>query len=129
KEQLMLIDVSTMKVSKTILLREKPKGQRLLVDGPFFRPDGKVAAVITRLCPEQPGTGDLEVEDMPQPRIHLVDVAAGQLRETLISPPCFASSACFSPDGKTLATDGHGRVLLWDLTEPLGSRTARSKGP
>jgi WD40 repeat protein len=34
----------------------------------------------------------------------------------------------FSPDGKTLAAGGHGRVLLWDLTRPPGSRMKESGG-
>jgi hypothetical protein len=46
----------------------------------------------------------------------LIDVAAGEIRETLIAPPGFAGTPCFSPDGKTLATSGLGKVHLWDLS-------------
>jgi hypothetical protein len=52
---------------------------------------------------------------VPQPRIHLIETATGEIRETMIAPQGFSSNVCFSPDGHTLATDGHGRVLLWDM--------------
>jgi hypothetical protein len=47
----------------------------------------------------------------------LIDVATGTLREILVAPPGFPRSACYSPDGRTLATGGLGRVLLWDLSD------------
>jgi WD40 repeat protein len=45
-------------------------------------------------------------------------VATGEVRETIVSPPAFPETVCFSPDGQTLATSGNGCVLLWDLTDP-----------
>jgi hypothetical protein len=57
------------------------------------------------------------VHDEPLP-VRLIDVAAGKVRETLVCPPGYAGAACFSPDGKTLATSVSGRLLLWDLTKP-----------
>ena len=53
--------------------------------------------------------------------IHLIDVATGEILETLIAPQGFPRSACFSPDGRTLATGGLGRVLLWNLSKPPGT--------
>jgi hypothetical protein len=74
--------------------------------------------VITRLYPESArGGDDLDARDLPQPRIHLIETATGAIRETMIAPLSFSNNACFSPDGRTLATDGLGRVLLWDMTK------------
>ena len=83
-----------------------------------FSPDGKWLAVLTQVLPEDLGRGEVDVRDVPQPSVRLIDVAAGEVGERLVCPPGFAGSACFSPDGKTLATAGSGRVLLWDLGNP-----------
>jgi hypothetical protein len=53
-------------------------------------------------------------------RIHLVELATGEVQATLVGPAGYAGGACFSPDGRTLATGGHGTVLLWDLPSILG---------
>jgi hypothetical protein len=103
-----------------------PLGEKGDVYPPAFSPDGKWVAVPTLLIPEDAGHETL-AEDLPQPRVHLVEVAAGMVRETLVAPQGFPSAACFSPDGKTLATSGSGRVLLWDLTKPALAADAGSK--
>src|SRR5579871_532512 len=49
-------------------------------------------------------------------------------REGNLRPQGFARALCFSPDSKTFATGGYGRVLLWDLTQPpLGSDVRRER--
>ena len=65
--------------------------------------------------------------DVAQPRIHLVDVATGEIRETLVAPQGFTASLCFSPDGKTLAAGGYGRVDLWDVADVLQAGTASNQ--
>jgi WD40 repeat protein len=112
---LFLFDLPTRKLTQTIVLGEKGSMRQ-----PVFSPDGKWIAVTTQMFPDDVRGRDPEPEDVAQPRIHLIEVAAAAVRETLIAPPGFTGSACFSPDGKTLATDGHGKVLLWDLTRPPG---------
>lgn len=92
------------------------KGERLIAGMPTFSPDARWIAITTSRSPERRGGGDPDPLDRPQARIHLVDAASGTIRETLVGPPGYLSSPCFSPDGKTLATSGYGRVLLWDMT-------------
>jgi WD40 repeat protein len=114
KPKLYLFDVPGRKRLTTIML-----GEKAIVREPVFSPDGKWIAVATQVIPEElQSNRELDAEDVPQPRIHLVDVALGAVRETLIAPQGFSASVCFSPDGSTLATGGNGKVLLWDLTKP-----------
>jgi hypothetical protein len=103
------------KLLKTIVL-----GQKDFIREPVFSPSGQWLAVITQLFPEELQRREADAQDLPQPRIHLVDVAAAAVRETLVAPQGVAVALCFSPDGTTLATGGHGKVLLWDLTKPSG---------
>jgi WD40 repeat protein len=81
-----------------------------------FSPDSRWLAVVTQARSEN-GVRDPKPEELPQPRIHLVEVATGRVRETLVAPQAFPESACFSPDGKTLATGGRGKVHLWDVSD------------
>lgn len=105
----------------TVLLVKGSPGELLRTPDAGISPDGQWLAVTTQAVPKDFAGAEDDVQDVPQPRIHLLDVAAGEIRATLVSPQCFIRSACFSPDGRTLATGGHGRVLLWDLTRLPGA--------
>jgi WD40 repeat protein len=111
-----LFDLSEKRLLWTTVVCEKTKGHRPIAWSPAFSPDGKWLAVITRTVPENAGE-DLDARDVPQPRIHLLEAESGAIRETMIAPQAFADAACFSPDGRTLATGGDGRIHLWDMTK------------
>jgi WD40 repeat protein len=124
--KLFLFDLPSKKIVRTVNLGEKAHaGEMTNVAQPAFSPDGKWVAVPTQVLPDRPPLG-LDPQDVPQPRIHLIDVSTGTLRETLVAPQSLSWSVCFSPDGKTLATGGHGKVLLWDLRRPPGGTDAGS---
>lgn len=116
KARLYLFDADRLRLINSIDLTEK-----VIVRDPVFSPDGRWLAVITQVISDDPHT---PAEDLPQPRIHLIDAIAAELRETLVAPQSIATCACFSPDGHTLATGGKGKVLLWDLSTPPGSAPA-----
>jgi WD40 repeat protein len=106
------------KPAKAVPLMELAKGERPSCFALAFAPGGKWLAVLTQVEPLRRARGEVDVREMPQALVRLIDVAAGKVRETLVCPTGYAGSACFSRDGKTLATSVSGRVLLWDLTKP-----------
>src|SRR5262249_52543239 len=108
-------------LTKTIVLGTKSSEGPLLVRERVFSPDGKWLAVITQRFPDNVGR-DSAPRALPQPRIRLIEVATGEVRETLVAPQSFMWSAAFSPDGRTLATGGRGKVLLWDVSNLTARR-------
>lgn len=88
-----------------------------LVQEPLFHPSGKWIVVPTQVL--SPGRErEPDIEDLPQPRIQLIELATGNILETLVAPQGYLTSLAFSPDGKKLATSGKGAVLLWDFSSP-----------
>src|SRR5262245_21975966 len=80
--RLCLFDVATTRLRKTLVLAENGSAS-----APVFSPDGKWLAVATRTLPDEfPASHDPGAEELPQPRIHLVDVATGERRESIVSP-------------------------------------------
>ena len=113
--RMFLLDLRAPVETRTIHMPEKTR-----IRGFAFSPDGQWLAALTQALPADVRE-DVTAEELPQPRIHLVDVATAEVRETLVAPPAIGASLCFSPDGQTLASSGQGRVLLWDLSTPPGS--------
>ncbi|MFE4304926.1 WD40 repeat domain-containing serine/threonine protein kinase [Streptomyces sp. NPDC056517] len=64
-----------------------------------FSPDGRTLAIGT---------------NGPIPRVHLWDVATRALTRTLDRRGPVSNPITFSPDSKTVATNGDGDVLLWN---------------
>jgi WD40 repeat protein len=117
KSQVFLFAAGEKRLAHTVTL-----GEKAITRDPVFSPDGRWIAVVTQVFPEEvENDREPSPEDVPQPRIHFVEVGTGLVRETLVAPQGFATSLCFSPDGKTLATGGNGSVLLWDLERPPGA--------
>lgn len=113
QSKLFLIDVAARRLKSTIVL-----GKKGFVRKPAFSPDGRRIAVISQEMTVLVPFPEPRAEESAQARVHLIDAATGEVRETLVLPQGFPTSACFSPDGKTLATTGQGEVLLWDMTQP-----------
>ncbi|MBI3407062.1 MAG: WD40 repeat domain-containing protein [Planctomycetes bacterium] len=113
---LFLFDLASRKLVKSIVLSDKrTETGRELVRSPVYSPDGRWLAVLTQMFPKY--GREPHIEDVAQPRIHLIDAGKGVICETLVLPQCVAASICFSPDGRTLASGGHGKVLLWDVSD------------
>ena len=85
KTQLSLFGVPEQKLRKTVVFGESTKEETVHGLSPVFSPDSKWLAIITQVLPEA-ASGELDPRDAPQARIHLIETASGEIRETLIAP-------------------------------------------
>jgi hypothetical protein len=117
KRKLFLYNVPEKRLEWTIVVGEKTEEFQLHASRPVLSPDGKWMVVTTGRYPEKDIDGPLDPRDLPQPHILLIETATGAIRETLIAPQGGGFGPSFSLYGGTLATGGHGRVLLWDMAK------------
>jgi WD40 repeat protein len=113
EDKVFLFDLAQQRLTRTIALGDHSK----ICGSAVFSPDGSWLAVISQAIPEKDLLRERSPDRVAQPHIHLIDAARGEIRETLICPPGFPGTPCFSPDGKTLATGGRGKVHLWDVSD------------
>jgi hypothetical protein len=125
--ELLLFDVGQMKLVHAVVLTD----EKAITREPAFSPDGRWIAVVTQVFPQESERDrNWSVDDVAQPRIHLIELATGTVGETLVGPQAFTASVRFGPDGKTLASGGHGQVDLWDVGDVVNSASrARGNAP
>ena len=103
-------------------VRTVEMGENDYLFDPAFHPSGKWLAVPVGPKSVEGTADEPSPLDLPQPRIQIVDVASAKIVETIVSPQAILNSLSFSPDGKLLATSGHGEVLLWGFSVPPGQK-------
>jgi WD40 repeat protein len=82
-------------------------------------PDGKTLAVawMPKLHADLADVLEPDPQDLPQPRVSLIDLAGKAQPRVLVAPHGYAGPLAFSPDGKLLAFGSSGAVHLFDLSK------------
>src|SRR5262249_8973925 len=94
---LIVWDVAAKKVVRTVEVGELQSGYLALA------PDGKRAVVAGMPKFDVPRSArELDPEDLPQPRMYLIDLAEAKAKpELIVLPNGSAAGLAFHPDGKT----------------------------
>jgi WD40 repeat protein len=100
------------------LMQVRDLGKNAGLCDPVFSPDGKWLAVPGQHLPEDVRhILDEDPRELPQPRVFLFDLASDGEPEVVVAPHGFVGRATFSPNGRTLALGGSGRVWLFDMSK------------
>jgi WD40 repeat protein len=105
-------DVAGSKLERTLPVSENTRAYQLAIS-----PDSKVLAVawMPKIDPGLENELYPDPQDLPQPRISLVDLALRQPTRILIAPNGLTGGLAFSPDGKTLAFGSSGAIRLFRM--------------
>jgi WD40 repeat protein len=112
-------NILTWDVPGQKLLSTRPSGLGGVARWPILSPDGKTLAVgwTPKADAELASLEDPDPQDLPQPRVSLIDLTSQSPPRVLIAPHGYAIGIAFSPNSKMLAFGSAGAVHLFDLTK------------
>jgi WD40 repeat protein len=115
----LLWNVADRRVERSVSLGANQVGWHRAVS-----PDGQTLAVgwMPKLDAALAAQPEPDPDDLPQPRVSLIDLTGKTPPRMLIAPHGYLGNVAFSPDGRLLAFGGAGAVHLFDLTEKETSK-------
>jgi len=109
-----VVDVPTGKVVRTVKAEwsRAPWQSALSADGRYL-----AVGWMPKLDPGRERDRDPDPQDLPQPRVSLIDLTGDAPARLLVAPHGYVGGVALSRDGKKLAFGGAGAVHLFDLTK------------
>jgi WD40 repeat protein len=105
-------NVANRTLERSIHFREEGRTWQLT-----FSPGARTLALgwMPKADAELEDALDPDPQDLPQPRVTLLDLEGKSPTRVLVAPHGYVGGVAFAPDGKTLAFGGAGAVHLFDL--------------